>query len=157
MNTSMTSIGFYVPNSDYQFSASKLIVRGKFCFVVTSENEIIVFEKIENSIDKNSDMTRKYILFTHPQIRDNIYDIFFIKVNLGILSKPSKELIVTISENLFLNFWSPKDGHCLNNINLSKLLLKRNDKLLRVVAIKSRFLVFICKIFLSSFVKVFYI
>ena len=141
----MTSIGFYVPNSDYKFSAKKVIVRGKYCFVVTSENEIIVFEKIENSIDKNSEFKRKYILFTHPQIRENIYDIFLIKVYVGILSKPSKDLFITISENLILNFWSPKDGHCLNKVNLSKLVPQRDEKLLKVVAISSRFLVFICK------------
>lgn len=143
MNNINPSLGFYIPNSDYLFQANTVIVRKNYCFVITNEKEIIVFEKTNVNNENYLELNKKFILFSNPQIREKIIDIFLVRLKLGLLCKSDKTLIVTISENLILNFWNIKDGLCINKVNLSKYA-KREDNLQKVYSINERFIVFLC-------------
>lgn len=167
MSNSNTSLGFYIPNSDYNFKADVVLSRDDYLFIITKENEILVYQnqaqsknQIDESISLNrslsyqissnknsilpsSELNRKYILLTHPQTRTKIFDIFIVIVNLGVL-KHNQRIIVTISEDLILNYWNIKDGLCINKINLSNYK-RKGEQILKSYLLNARFLLFLCK------------
>ena len=166
MNNSNTSLGFYIPNSDYSFKANKIISREDHIFIITKENEILVYQtskkaERKNSLQSNSlspnkyslndpsELNRKFILLTHPQTRSKIFDIQIVHVNLGLLTQ-SKRVIVTISEDLIVNYWNIKDGLCINKINLSNFK-RKGEELINIETINERFLIFICKFIFRLF------
>jgi hypothetical protein len=146
MNYSNSSLGLYIPNSDYIFQANKLLAREDLVFIISKQNEILVYKQKHDAINKISDLERRFILFTHPQLRQNIFDILIVNVCIGLLNQPLKKIIVTVSENLVLNFWNKKDGLCLNKINLSNHK-KKGEILTNVYNLNERFILFICKYF----------
>jgi len=134
------SLGFYIPNSDYTFQVEKIICREDFMFIITKENEVIVYQKKLESSGQYV-FVRRFLLLTHPQVRKGILDIFLIKLSQSLFNKPSKFIILTISEDLVLNYWNIKDGICINKVKLNQ-----SDVIKRVYTINFRFFVFICKI-----------
>jgi hypothetical protein len=167
MNNSNTSLGFYIPNSDYSFKTDRVFTREDHVFIITKENEILVYKSQgnsksefeesrslsrsqtyqispnKNSISNPSELNRKYILLTHPQTRTKIFDIFIVYVNLGVLTH-NKRIILTISEDLILNYWNIKDGLCINKINLSNYK-RKGEEILKAFLLNERFLLFLCK------------
>lgn len=139
MNNSNIQLGFYIPNSDYTFQAEKIICREDFMFIITKENEVIVYQKKQETSGQFV-FSRRFLLLTHPQVRQGILDIFLIKLSQSLFNKPSKFIILTISEDLVLNYWNIKDGLCINKVKLNQ-----TDTLKKVYTINLRFFVFICK------------
>jgi len=72
------SLGLYIPNSDYSFECSSVKCIDDYLFVITKSNEIITYFKEDDPV-KGINLKKKYILLTHPQIREEIFDI--IKIN----------------------------------------------------------------------------
>ena len=87
------SLGLYIPNSDYSFECSYCKCIDEFMFIITKGNEIITYKSKED-LSKGINLKKKYILLTHPQTRENIFDIF-------IMNK-SPTLLVTIILNIIL-------------------------------------------------------
>ena len=69
------SLGIYIPNSDYSFECSSVKCIDDYLFVITKSNEIITYYKEEDP-SKGINLKKKYILLTHPQNREEIFDIF---------------------------------------------------------------------------------
>ena len=136
-----TTIGLFIPNSDFQFNAKIVKSISKYVFIISQQNEILVFEKQEDILNVSYVLEKKFILFTHPQIRRDIIDIFIVNTNTSVLDS-SSIFIVTITDNFIINFWNIKDGLCFNNVNLS-CYKKPGDNLLEIQLVEKRFLLFI--------------
>lgn len=137
-------LGFIIPNSDFDLNTSRIIVRYDYLFVITTDNEILVFEMINNEYRK------KFMLLTHPQEREEILDIFVLDKASTILDVPqvTQEIIVTISKDYIIHYWNSRSGKCIAKINLSKDLNSNNnsianDFLLGTHELQHRFILFI--------------
>lgn len=127
-------IGFFIPNSDFNFTIKRIINRYNLLFVITTHNEIIVFDVNEN------EYTKKFLLLTNTQERENILEIFIVEKAITIMdnSENVTDVIITINEGFVINFWSIKSGRCINKINLRRYCME--DNLLDCSVIHSRFL-----------------
>ena len=72
-------IGIFIPNSDYNFPIKTLKVIKDYIFAVTETDEIIVFQK------KNNQIQKRFILFTAQQKRQEIIDVFITRKIENIL------------------------------------------------------------------------
>jgi hypothetical protein len=79
------SLGLYIPNSDYSFQCKKVKPVDDWLFVITKDNEIITYKREDDRVIKISDLKKKFILFTHIQNREEIFDIFVMKMSESLL------------------------------------------------------------------------
>ena len=69
------TIGFFISNADYSFEIKKLKIINEYMLIVTKKDEIIIYKHDSIKFEK------KFILFTNPQIRREIYDVFIMNNN----------------------------------------------------------------------------
>jgi hypothetical protein len=73
------NLGLYIPNSDYIFKAKRVKAILDYIFLITKQDEIIVFERKDETYGTSA-LKKKFILFTHPQKRQPLVDIFIAQV-----------------------------------------------------------------------------
>ena len=134
-----SKLAMTIPNSDLSFDCKNMKIIENYLFIITSTNEIIIFKKEDDLINKVSYFDKKYIILSNYQTREDIFNLFIMNAPDSILNEEEKYIVV-ISNNLILHYYNLSDGLCVDKINLSKF---KNDNILLINSLHSRFLLII--------------
>ena len=134
-------LGLTLLNPDLDFSVKSIKLREDYLFIITKNNEILVYLKNEDTINKVSFYKKKFLVLTHPQIRPEIFEIFIMNSANKILVQ-SEKLIIILTSNLIVYYCNLSDGLCINKINLSMFHSQMNDgNLIQSYNLNNRFIV----------------
>ena len=134
-----SKLAMTIPNSDLSFDCKNMKIIENYLFIITTTNEIIIFKKEDDLINKVSYFDKKYIILSNYQTREDIFNLFIMNAPDSILNEEEKYIVV-ISNNLILHYYNLSDGLCVDKINLSKF---KNDNILLINSLHSRFLLII--------------
>lgn len=120
MNDTNKKLGFTILNSDFKFEAKNVYIELDWLFIITYNNEILVF------IFNEDQFSKKYALLTNPQVREQFIDLYVLD-KLNILLEHKHEItkvLLTLTSNFIFQYWNLESGLCYSKINLSKFFEK---------------------------------